>query len=247
MNRLSNRFCCNLISALFLTLLLGLSSTSMAKPLRPFKAVFDVNVFSFKVGNAYHEMTCKKQHCLISSVAEPPKWAKRFINESAIEKIEINQSNGGFKWQRYTKYLTRRYDDRTEKKTYTLVVDEGKGQIDYLEKGKSWPLQENVYDMISMAYGIQHRILNKKTLDSIYLQDDKSQQKIRFTTQNEAEELDLPIGDELQTQRFEFHNDKIAAKLWLIPEMDYFPGRIEIDNKEQDRTIVLELNKLKHH
>lgn len=220
---------------------------SQAKSLPDFSASFDVRVLGFKVGQAHHRMQCHNSDCLLTSEAKPPKWAQRFINESAVEKIKLSQQLGEFKWLEYKKYLTRRYEDRTEEKTYTIIRDEANKRIVYQEKNKVWPVQTHVYDVISLAYAIQFRLINQQPLKDLFLQSDKSQQQITFKKQNLSDEIDLPIEDELQTKRFDFHNDKISAKLWLIPKMNYFPGQIEIENKENDRTIVLELDKLKTH
>ena len=115
-------------------------------------------------------------------------------------------------------------------------------KVEYIEKNKSWPNQKHLYDVISMAYGIQFQVLNKKPLTDLYLQDDKIQQKMNFTAKNEDDEIDLPFQDEAQTKLFAFHNGKIDAQLWLMPKLNYFPVRIIILNKEEDRKIELELN-----
>lgn len=248
MNVFKIRFCCNTPRFMPLSVFFALTlfmSLAQAKTLAPFDAKFDVRVLGFNVGTAYQSMKCQESQCVISSVAKPPSWARAFINESAIEKIRIVQTPNEFRWIEYKKHLTRHYDDRTEKKTYTLVRRSGVEQIEYLEKNKQWPAHSLVYDMISLAYGIQFQVLNKGDLNDFYLQDEKSQQRIQFSERFKKESIDLPYADDAQTLRFAFHNDKIAAKLWLIPERNYFPGRIEIENKDEDRTIVLELKQLK--
>lgn len=220
------------------------STQTYARTLLPFKATFDVRVFGFNVGEAHQAMTCQQQNCLLTSEASPPKWAQRFINESAKEQIHLIQTDHEFKWLKYKKFLTRRYDDHTEHKTYTLVRDEQHKRIHYLETDKSWPIHPLVYDAISIAYAVQYRVLNHLPLDNLYLQDDKVQQKITFSTKNKPDEIDLEFKDGLQTRRFEFHNDKMSIKLWLVPEMAYFPGQIKVENKVEDRTITLELNRV---
>lgn len=218
------------------------SSVTMAEQLPDFSASFDIRVLGFHIGEAHQEMTCKGSECLLTSKAEPPGWARQFINESAVEKIRLKQTNDQLKWLEYKKFLTRYYDDKTVHKTYTLVRNEKLNQVEYIEKKKSWPSQKHLYDVISMAYGIQFQILNKKPLTNLYLQDDKIQQKMNFTAKNEDDEIDLPFQDEAQTKLFAFHNGKIDAQLWLMPKLNYFPVRIIILNKEEDRKIELELN-----
>jgi len=218
------------------------SSIVAAEQLPDFSASFDIRVLGFHIGEAHQEMTCEGKQCLLTSKAEPPGWARQFINESAIEKIRLQQTNDQLKWLQYKKFLTRYYDDKTIHKTYTLVRKENLNKVEYLEKNQFWPNQKHLYDVISMAYGIQFQVLNKKPLNNLYLQDDKIQQKMNFTANNEDDEIDLPFQDDAQTKLFAFHNGKIDAQLWLMPKLNYFPVRIIILNKEEDRKIELELN-----
>lgn len=239
LKRFSNRLLLSLFAGIFV-----FPSPVFAETLLPFKATFNVRVFGFNVGEARQSLSCRQQNCLLTSEASPPNWAQRFINESAKEQIHLIQNDHEFKWLKYKKFLTRHYDDHTEHKTYTLVRDETNKHIHYVEENKNWPLRSLIYDPISIAYAIQYRILNHLPLDNLYLQDDKVQQKIIFSTQNKSDEIDLDFKDELQTKRFEFHNDKMSIKLWLVPEMAYFPGQIEVENKTEKRTITLELNRV---
>lgn len=218
------------------------SAIAAAEQLPDFSASFDIRVLGFHIGEAHQEMTCEGKQCLLTSKAEPPGWARQFINESAIEKIRLQQTNDQLKWLQYKKFLTRYYDDKTIHKTYTLVRKENLNKVEYLEKNQFWPNQKHLYDVISMAYGIQFQVLNKKPLNNLYLQDDKIQQKMNFTANNEDDEIDLPFQDDAQTKLFAFHNGKIDAQLWLMPKLNYFPVRIIILNKEEDRKIELELN-----
>jgi len=94
-----------------------------------------------------------------------------------------------------------------------------------------------------MAYGIQYRVLNRLPIDDLFFQDEKVQQKLNFTHQNIEEEIVVPFDDEAQTLFFAFHNGKIDVKLWLMPELNYFPVRLSILNKDEDRKIELELKR----
>lgn len=230
--------------ALWWLLPLAFSGSLQAAELPSFNATFNVIAFGFNIGEAKQSMKCEASKCEITSIASPPKWAQAFINESAIEKVQLKQTEQQLKWLQYKKFLTRRYKDHTEHKTYTLIRNEKTHQIDYLEGNKHWPEQKQVYDVISLAYGIQYQIINQRPLDNLYFQDDKSQQKLVFSVKNADDEIVLDFNEEVQTKRFEFHNGKIAVKLWLIPELNWFPGQIEIENKAEDRTITLELNKI---
>lgn len=236
----------SLFKLLALLTLLATHSTQAAT-LKDFNATFDVRVFGFTIGEVTQKFKCSQddQLCQLSSEAIPPKWAKRFINESAIEKIQLHQTEEHFTLLEYKKYLTREYDDRTENKTYTIQRETTpKAQLRYLEKDQTWPDQALAFDMISIAYAIQYQVLNQRPLDNFYLQDEKEQQAIVFTKSFVKDELEPDFADKpLTALRFEFSNAKIAAKLWLLPQEQYFPGKIEILNKEEDRRIILEINK----
>lgn len=231
-----------ILAGLFAVVLSGFASLSKGQSLPEFKAQFDIWVMGFNIGEAQHKMTCQQQDCLLTSVAEPPGWVKRFINESAVEKIKIKQSETDFKWLSYKKFLTRRKSGDTINKTETLVRNQANNQIEFIEEQRSWPNPEQVYDVISIAYGLQFLVLNEKPLDDIYLQDTKGQQKLRFSTLAKPETLDLPFNYRAKTQRYHFHNDKIDAKLWLMPSLNYFPVKMIVLNKDTDRKIELELN-----
>lgn len=218
------------------------SIATQSQTLPEFKAHFDIWIMGFNIGEAQHSFKCRQQDCTLTSVAEPPGWVKRFINESAVEKIKITQTESDFKWVSYKKFLTRRKQGDTIEKTETLIRDTEHNQIQYVEEQISWPNPEMVYDIISIAYGLQFLVLNKQPLKDIFLQDTKGQQRIKFSTQAKQEKIDLPFKDQAQTQRYHFHNDKIDANLWLMPSLNYFPVRIIILNKETDRKIELELN-----
>lgn len=226
-----------------LLFILSAVSSVQAATLPSFSATFDVRVLGFKIGQAHQKMTCKAENCVIRSEAKPPKWARRFINESAVETIHIHQTESDFKWMKYQKHLTRHYDDKTIKKTFTLIRNEDENRVDYIEEEKTWPMQKDLYDVISLAYGIQFKVLNSQSLDNLYLQDDKVQQRFNFTQKNIEDEIEIPFEEEAQTRLFAFHNGKIDAELWLLPDLNYFPVRIIILNKEEDRKIELELNR----
>lgn len=239
------------LMAFVLFILLTASQAALAEnqPLKSFKASFDVRVLGFAIGEAFQEMQCHDQHCELKSKAVPPSWARRWINEEAIEVIQLNQSEEGLRLQEYKKYLTRHYDDKTIKKTYTIQRQQTNNRFQYLEGDKSFPLKDSAFDVISLAYAIQYHIINHLPLNDLYLQDEKIQQKLAFSQIAKDDSLyfefaeDMGDDGELSVKRFAFSNDKIAAKLWLIPSLNYFPGQIEIYNKTEDRTITLELNK----
>lgn len=235
-----------LLTTLFL---LCFSLSALATPLADFKAVFDVDAFGFTVGKAKQNFSCTGQEvqtCTLTSIAKPPSWAERFINESSVEKITLQQTADQFNWLKYQKNLTRRYDDRTEYKTITLKKDHQHKQITFVEEKKNWPIQLQIFDEISIVYAIQHAVLNNQALDNFYLQGDKVQQKLAIYIKKHNEIIDLPFDENLNSTFVIFKNDNIHAKVWLLNEHQYFPGRIKIANKKTNKTITLELTKLKN-
>jgi len=230
------------VRIIFAVLISIFASAAKSQPLPEFKAHFDIWVMGFNIGEAEHKLSCQQQDCELTSIAEPPGWVKRFINESAVEKIKIQQSPTEYKWLAYKKFLTRRKSGDTINKTETLVRDLENNQIQYLEEQRAWPNPKQVYDVISITYGIQFLVVNGKPLTDLYLQDTKGQQKLKFSTLAKSEKISLAFKGRAQTKRYDFHNDKIDAKLWLMPSLNHFPVRIIVFNKETDRKIELELN-----
>lgn len=222
-----------------------LPSTAIAKKIPNFDAEFKVKVFYFTVGSAYQSFHCQGEECVLRNQAKPPKWAQKYINESVKEQITIRQTEDVFSWQHYTKHLTRTYKDKPSRQIHTELVREEE-QIKMVEKpDKFWPAREGAFDIVSFAYALQYAVLNRNSIRDFYIQDDKTQDKFKLKKKFDTEELDLPIEDEIETERFEFRNGKINAELWLAPKWDFFPVQIKVEDKEKDRTITLELSKLK--
>lgn len=225
-------------SIFFTFLLFSLNSVQASLP--SFSANFDVSVYGITVGEAKHRLTCHNPVCELSSEAKPPRWAKRFINEETEESSQLSFSNNRIQLLKYTKKLTRHLEDETQIKTTILQRDNGSFKL--INSDKQWQAKPLAFDIISLPYALQFLVKNQRSLDQLYLQDDKGASKINFTRTHVSDEIDLPYEDEISVKRFEFSNDKISAKIWLLPQTNYFPARIEVFNKEQDRTIVLELN-----
>ncbi|BBP43388.1 DUF3108 domain-containing protein [Thiosulfativibrio zosterae] len=235
-----------LLKSFIPVVLLLMTDTVQAVTLKDFKATFDVRVLGFNVGEATQTLSCDQDdhQCNLVSEAIPPSWARRFINEESIEKIQLSMSEEQFKLLEYKKLLTRHYDDKTEHKTYTIQLETQPKQLRYLEGDKTWPAEPLAFDVISLAYAIQYQVLNKRPLEGFYLQDEKQQTLIELKKTFIEDDIEPDfVDDAISALRFEFSNAKIEAKLWLVPQYGYFPGRIEILNKEKDRRIVLEINK----
>lgn len=214
--------------------------------LQSFDAEFNVKIFYFSVGTAYQSLRCEADgNCLLKNQAKPPKWAKRFINESVKEEIQLQQTSSQLLWKSYKKHLTRTYEDRPTRQIYTDLVNQA-GTIKHLQSDRTWTYQPQTYDLISLAYALQHAVLNKLNLKKFVYQDEKGQQGLKLKQSYEYDELELPIEYEIETERFEFRNGKINAQIWLAPSKNYFPVMLVLEDKEKDRTITLELSKLKY-
>jgi len=77
------------------------------------------------------------------------------------------------------------------------------------------------------------------------LQSDKQQHILTIQVVSKEELLDIPYEDYVNTSLVIFKNANIHAKVWLLNGQKYFPARIEIHNKKTDKTITLELSKLR--
>ncbi|MBF6058256.1 MULTISPECIES: DUF3108 domain-containing protein [Thiomicrorhabdus] len=227
------------VFTLSLTLIPALAQ---AQSIPPFNADFAVNAFGFNLGLAHQKMTCDKElNCTIESIAKPKGWISNFVDESSVESIALQQSDEGFQWLSYQKTTLK--NDKVAK-IETLKLDSDEERIEYVEKQRFWPQQDNAYDASSLAYAIQYWKLNNKPLEDFYLQDSKLQQKLTFNTIDQAVKLELPFQKkDVNALRYDFSSEQANIQLWLLPDYDYFPGKIRIENTEEDRVIVLTLAK----
>ncbi|WP_319381633.1 DUF3108 domain-containing protein [Thiomicrorhabdus sp.] len=213
-----------------------------AQAIPAFKADFSVKAFGFNLGLAHQNMTCDEAlNCTIESVAKPEGWIANFVDESSIESIELQQAADRFKWVSYQKTTLKK--DRVAK-IETLKRNQSEKRIEYVEKQRFWPQQPNVYDASSLAYAIQYWKLNNQPLEEIYLQDNKHQEKLHFNRIDQAVKLELPFRKkDLNALRYDFSSRQASIQLWLLPDYDYFPGKIRIENTDEDRVIILTLAK----
>lgn len=217
---------------------------SHAQALKPFNATFKVKVFFFHVGYAHQSLSCDLDaQCQLTNEARPIKWAEDYIDESVKEWITLNNQPNGLIWQGYHKHLTRKKKDRTIVKETQLFVKEN--QVQHASSDKTWPASSQAFDQISLVYGIQSARLNQKPLTGFLLQDEKDQFPLHTKGKKRTRTLDLPIGDDIKTEHHVFYNGIIRAEVWLAPKWDYFPVQVKIKNEEKNRTVTLELSKLK--
>jgi len=237
---------------------LSLSGTALANKIPDFESQYYVNAFGIELGKATHRFNCQKptdakaestpQNCTLISSAKPTGLAALLFKDSSIETIQLTQSDQALKWLSYHK-LGLAYKDgkKTEKRT-TLTLDESLGQVTSLEKQKQWPAQPYQYDAISIAYAIQYYKLNhQRPIQEIpfVLQEKNSQEKVHFTTLDKAEVIEFEFSDSLyESLKYVFSSQHSKIELWLLPNYDYFPSKIRITNKAEDRTITLTLAEL---
>lgn len=209
--------------------------------LSSFEAEFAVRLMGFNVGKVTHSMQCANQQCQLVSVANPPNWAKRFINESSIETIQLQQDPQQLNWISYHKDLTRRYSDRTVNIITDLIHNVESQHIEYPQKERQWPSQPYVYDMLSIVYALQFYSQQNIALPALILQDEEKQQPVNFSVFNRRTDTHLQYKSHVSARFYHWNTEDHEVKIWLIEELDLFPGRIEFHHKKVDRRVTLSL------
>ncbi len=211
------------------------------QPLKNFNAIFDVYVFGFDIGDANHKLACNNSLCQLTSEAIPTKWARRWVNEEMLETIQLDQSNNNIMLLEYKQLITRHKNNETTKKTVTLRRDIENNQIKFIEEQKIFAAPLHAFDMISITYAIQYLVKNQQPISDLFLQDKDYQRKITFSESFKKDKISLNFAELIPTLHFAFSNEEVDAELWLIPELNYFPGKIKVHNKEKNRTVTLRL------
>lgn len=238
-----------LFTLFFSQWLLFFSPPSFAATLPNFKATYEVDAFDIILGKANYAFNCQQTDCTLTSSAKPSGLARLFTSDSSYETAKFTQTKQDLTWLSYHKLGLSEKNGKTIEKTVTLTREERQKRIWHSEKEKAWPIQTNIYDLMSIAFAIQYYKLNNRPLPelNLYIQDNNFQESIAFETVDKAETIGFEFADdELEALRYTFasHNSKI--ELWLLENHHYFPGRIRITNKEEDRTITLNLAELPH-
>jgi hypothetical protein len=226
------------LTLLFCLMLPALTTQAHTLPAN-FDANFAVYVLGFNIGTIKQQMRCHQQDCTLTNDASPPDWAKRFINESSFETIRLQLDGQNLTWLSYHKALTRRYDNETKQIDTHLIAQAD--QVVYPEKALTWPKPAHLFDMVSLAYALQFYAQQSSTLPAFVLQDDQRQQALNFTTQAKPSQTHLNYKSDMNARLYEWNTDDFEVKVWLIEELNLFPGRIEVLNKREDRRIRLSL------
>ncbi|MDA3808584.1 MAG: DUF3108 domain-containing protein [Thiomicrorhabdus sp.] len=235
----------NFLIILSTTLFAFLSANSLAATLPNFSAVYDVNAYGIDLGKAKQSFNCQENDCTLISRAKPSGLAALFFKDSSVETIKLTQTDDEFKWLSYHKLGLSQKDGKEIQKHTTLSLDETHQQIWQTEKKKAWPIQANIYDLLSIVYAIQYNKLNSRPLTDLYVQDSNFQDKLTLKSADEADSLDFDFSEDwVDTLRYTFDSHNAKIELWLLPNQHYFPGKIRVTHKEDDRAITLNLAEL---
>lgn len=207
-----------------------------------FEAEFAVRVMGFNIGTVYQNMKCEDENCVLTSEANPPRWARRFINESTLETIHLTINDQAFQWHRYHKDLERRYSDRTVNIEVDLIAQPEQDKIIFPQREREWPYSPYAYDLISLAYALQY-YAKTDSLPDFILQEEKQQTAVEFSRKNHATRTHLNYQSNADARLFEWTTPTLEVKVWLIESLDLFPGKIEVFNKEHNRRILLTLDR----
>jgi len=236
----------HIVSSVMLSLLI-LFSTAHAKPLSSFEAQFEVEALGLTLGKAKHRMQCQANTCTLTSHAKPSGFAAAFFKDSSIETIQLKQDETTLSWLSYHKLgISYKDGNKREKETNVKLVtdsneEDGSATVISPEKNKTWPAQSKQFDLMSIAYAIQHAKLNAQSLHDFTLQDTNFQDKLTLASTNENDFITLDFADDdVDAVKYRFTSKHAEIELWLLPNYDFFPGKIRIVNKE-DKTITLSL------
>lgn len=214
-----------------------LPASIQAATLTDFDAIFAVDAFDIKLGTSSQSLRCVDQECVLTATAKPSGLASLFIKESTEENIRLKQTDKQLIWQSYLKKTITRDAVKTVR---FVKTQENPPQVHYVEKDRFWPLQNRLYDMVSIAYALQFYRLNQQPLTGFHLQDTGYQAVLDIKLVKPDDVLELAdLKTEIDAEQYHFETSKAKVKIWLLPRYDYFPGRIDVYNIESEKTITL--------
>ncbi|BBP46222.1 hypothetical protein THMIRHAS_15950 [Thiosulfatimonas sediminis] len=169
--------------------------------------------------------------------------ARWFVKDSAKETIQLHQSQTEFSWHGYQKQVIRPSGSQKKDKFTTYQV--ANQELLYLEKNLKFTWSPGLFDSTSIVYAIQwyakqHRDLNQAKLQ---LHVGKKQYPLHFSEQYQAAMVQLGYGRSA-AEKFRFGNQRYEIDLWLLPQVEYFPGKVRIYDREEKQTLLLTLQKL---
>jgi len=237
--------CLNIARMVGLSLLVTLyASPLFANTLPNFKSSYYVNAFGVELGKATHQFSCQQEDCTLISRAKPTGLAAMFFSDSSIETIQLKQTKDNLIWLSYHKLGTSKKGGKKVQKHTTLKLDSENDQVVFVEKNRTWPAQPNTFDIMSIPYAIQYFKLNNRPLKALTLsiQDSNFQEKLTFTTLDQSEKLSFKFSNqEFKALKYVFESQQFKMELWLLPKYHYFPAKIRLINKKEDKVITLNL------
>lgn len=224
-------------------LTLAISPASVyAEPLKNFKAAFEVEAFGMSLGLAKQEMQCNQGLCTLTSKAKPSGFAAMLSSDSSVETIKLKQQQNQLNWLSYHKLGIS--EKNGKKKTKEQTLEQSPDSVKYIKNGqlqKQWPAKAKSFDSISLAYAIQHAKINNQSLDGFVLQDTKFQDVLTISQTQKLVKIPLAKTDKsVMAEKYQISSKNVKMDLWLLPNYQYFPGKIRIVN-QQDKTITLSL------
>jgi len=217
-------------------------STVQAASLPDFRADYDVHALGMTLGTSAQHFRCQTDgRCTLTARTAPQGLARLFTNEHFFEQSHLLQQDNTLVWQRYHK---EKYDGKRLIKTVTLVR-QADGSVVYEEKQRTYPAHPHLFDILSLPLYLGWLHLNAHALpEDLYLQDNNWQDRIRWLEQQVADTVVLAETDrEVSALRYTGDLPHARVTLWLLPDFHYLPGRVEVYNKEKQKTIVLQLRK----
>jgi len=212
-----------------------------AADLPNFRAVFNVEALGLTLGQAKQSFICKDQNCTLTSDAKPSGLAAVFFKDSSHETIKLTQKDNTFTWLSYHKLGISYKDGKPTEKNLNLIYHPETGMINCPEKNRQWLMTGKVFDSISIAYAIQHAVINKQPVNNFTLQDSNFQDTLMHKNTDKHAYVDLDFSDDtLDAVKYSFNSQHVNIELWLLPKYNYFPGKIRIINKDE-KTITLSL------
>ena len=217
------------------------SKPAQAASINAFDAVYNVHALGMTLGVSKHRFRCEQTQCTLQAVSKPQGLAKLLINEQSEETIKLAQTQNTLRWLSYQKKYGPDLSNPSSLKTQTFYLsDQLPNQVYNPKRQKSWPVQPQLYDSISLAYAVQFNVLNKKPLNGFFLQDRKRQEAIKFIASFYEVDLTLDNGQTYsKTPLFEFQSLEADIKVWLLTEYDFFPARVDVYNRKQNKTVTL--------
>ena len=231
-----------LIGIIMLILNDSIQAVVAQTPLKPdFNAEFTVRVMGINVGTASQSLSCEAQRCLLKTSAIPDRWARRLANEQTHERIELSLDDSSqLRWLSYQKTL-QRYRGNTTPQITRFFWDSEANEIVNPDRNLSWPASEQTFDMISIIYALRQSLRAGQPNPPLLLQEDKRQTPVNFVSANQTTQVHTQFRSNLAARYYEWASKEVQVKIWLLDDFVFFPGRIELTQHDNGRSVILSL------